>query len=879
MKRPLRFRSVARVLKFVLIIQGCCVSHIHAHHQGVYKTLQTKGDVGTPIARFITNINPPKPVFHVVELDLYRGESITITCPSDVDTVGSLFPANLTRYYTSPPCAPSYLDVTFFTNSDLENELLTCGDENFGTLDDVSDSLILVEYGHSSRRLSFIWNGGKVKRRSTLYYLCLKKIQEAEDEEYIPSALIAVNVIPDAPSMRNNIININNLTYVPPTHDVIYTKEFASTENLTVQCWPKVGNRTIERWKPMDVEVLEHNILHHEVDGKVVLNPSWEESVSLVNVKINLREISDGTLTVKSQSIASMIYLVDGMFYLGCLAGNYDSTRIFNLVPSTVSAIEHIKPSIREVDEGESFNEQDDIYYFQYKVTHARAVSMFCPMETHTLEPRSLLTSAKSKFDTEVSLSFPNTRISTRGNSLVVVDFSNTSALDDVRLQISCQSRSPNYTSYVFSLTNRMMCLFGDTKELWQPCKVVLFPSDEVTIRCPRKTEHKYYPLKPEDMREGYIKVDDDFIRDRHPALSRTVIANPTGDLHKITFNGHDKRTLMRDEIHYECSDEEYEKYTTTESRAIVIIKLVGNYEEIDTTGKITIPISDLLKPTDGPRLFHIFLGAGMTQRIQCSDFFVDNPRLTLYPKGEWEVFDDIPRFFAGMLMDKIPGRKVFATRAMYGLTIAKYARENPSYVDMTLSADYKLSSRSDNAMYFLCARNTLWDDVNSDVAVVQVYIQSNTTKSFGVGVEKGLFRLEYVDERNSYNDATFNIANHDFVAMHCPKGPGETNLPACHTNIMAAFGRNKKIEEFANHRIIDGYNYQGFKSLWYISTEGLKAASHYGPVEVDCYCRDENNAILAVAHLTSISGFLCNGLMISVLSIIFASIGIATNT
>ncbi|GFE53121.1 muA, putative [Babesia ovis] len=855
------------LMKTVVLIQVEPMPSVKELYHGVYKTLQTKGRVGKRIARFMTNINNDRPAFHIVELDLYRGESITVTCPNRADGLDGFFPTELTSYYMTPPKVTEYLNTTSYSKTDLQNQLLESADEKLGSLDDVSDALLLINYGSSSKRLSFLWEGKKVRRPSTLYYICIK--ESKVPERYAPMALIAVRVIPEKPVIQPHVIDMNKLVYAPKECDLIYTKEFSPTDDLTLQCKPAKDGKVKEAWKPLDIEMLQHNILSLTIDGKRLLNPHWRSFVELVNVDVNLDDIDNGTVTVKSKSLSAMLYVPRSRFYLSCAPDNGVSRKVFQLMPNTVAIIDNIKPVAKGNDVNEINEITKHVQQFPYEVTHERTVSLLCPIETHTLKPSVLLTKSRKKFANQVRQNFPNTRISVRGDSVVVIDFSNSAATEDVRMLISCKSNTDDYTSYVFSLTNRMKCLFSDNMELWKPCKVVLFPSEELIVRCPRKSESDYYPLKPDDVRDAYIKVDDDFVMDRHAAISRTLIPKSTGGLHKITFKGHDNRALIRDEIHFECSGEERKEYAPEDNRPIVIIKLVGKFEDSDMMGNVSVPLSDLLKPVDGPRLFHVFLGGGMHHRIDCSEFFINSPQTALYPRGKTEVFDDIPPFFPGMLINKIKGRKVHATRAIVGIRMAKYPKDNPSQVELILDNDYRMSSKSDNAMYFLCARSPLWDDMHSDVAVIQIYIQSNTGRSYGVGVEKGLFGIGQDFAGNVHNDATFNISDHDMLAMHCPKEPGDKILPKCHVLKSSQIIGDQHdsdmvpVDDTITRGIVEYEKLDSIKSLWYISTKPLKNATQFDPLEVDCYCRDENNKTLVVMHLTTKSGFLRHGLLV----------------
>ncbi|GBE59133.1 phosphatidylinositol 4-kinase [Babesia ovata] len=744
---------------------------------GVYKTLQTKGSAGKLIADFTTKLKPDRPTFHVAEVDLYRGESITITCPN-AEGGANFYPSKLTTYYTSPPRGGAHLESSPYTKADIDNELLSFADERLGFLDDINDSLILMPYCDTSRRLSFLWTGEPLRKLSTMYFVCLNECHRREI--YTPSALIAVRAIPDRPIIVENLIQISQIEALPQNHDLVYTKEYSPVDKLVALCKAEGDEKGIGVWTPVDHGAMQHNILHSDGISNSRLNPKWEEAVSLLNVTVNLKHIDVGNLTVKSRDLSSLFRVFHGSFYLSCTSSKQQSERLFHLVSNTVSVIDVIKPSPRATSDSEVTHQLNAVQHHEYNLTHARAVSLFCPLETHTLWPPSLLTAAAEKFVIDMRLMFPSTHLSKRGDYLMVIDFSNSSALEDMKLNISCKSRSPAYTSYIFTLSNTKMCLFDDNMEHWRPCKVILRPSEELIIRCPRRSEKEYYPLQPEDPREGYIKVDDDYVTDRHGAITRTLVTNPRGDTHKIVFSGIHDRSPIRDEIHFECSSHQRD-YSITENSAIVIIKLVGNFEEFDSSGKIIIPDDAILKPADGPKLFHISLDPGQKRRIDCSDFFIDRPATRLYPNNEWEVFDDIPRFYPGVLADKIRGRPVYATRAMYGLTMVKQPKALTSSVELYLDPDYKLSSRSDNAMYFLCARNNSWDDLHSDVAVVQVYIQSNTSNYYGVSAEDALFRLDYAYARSTYRSATFNIAEHNIVALHCPKGPEDKTLPACH--------------------------------------------------------------------------------------------------
>ncbi|EDO08058.1 hypothetical protein BBOV_III004950 [Babesia bovis T2Bo] len=869
--------TIAILLTYVVSIRTDPMPIVNERYNGVYKSLQTKGSVGKRIARFVTNINKDRPVFHVVELDLYRGESITITCPNREDTLDGFFPADPRAYYISPPIAASFLGVMTFSKKDLNNDLMVFSNDKLGYLDDVSDALMQIPYGKKSRRISFLWNGSKVKIPSTLHYICLK--ESKIPERYGPVALIAIRVIPEKPLIQDALIDINNLVYAPSNHDVIYTKEFSAIDKLTVQCTTKDAKEVFDKWKPSDIEMLSHNMLSKKVDDTNVLNPDWAESISMINANITLDDIDHGILGIESLSLSSMVYILRDQFYLTCTSGYRNSDRVFHLVPNTVTTIENIRPTIKRNPIEESPDGYNDIQHYQYRVAHARAVAIFCPMETHMLQPIALLTKAKKRFFREVNLNFPSTRISTRGDSLFVVDFSNSSAIDDVKLQISCQSKTPEYTSYMFTLNNKMACIFGDDIQFWRPCKVVLFPSDQLIIKCPRKTEKESLPLKPDDVRDAYIRVNDKFVLDRHAAIKRTVDTHANEEIHKITFKGHDNRALIRDEIQYECGEHERTDFSTTENRPIIIIKLVGKFEETDLSGTLLIPFNDMLKPIDGPRLFHTFLGGGMNQKINCSDFFIDKPEAFLYPNNRWEAFDDIPPFFSGMLIDRIAGKKVHSNRAIYGLTIEKYPEEKPSHVTMTLSNDYRMSSRSDNAFYFICARGPLWDDMHSDVAVIQVYIEGNANRNYGVGVQSGLFRVNYKYGKGEYNDATFRISDHEVLAMHCPKAATDKNLPECKIVEPKTFVQNPNedgltaLDETIRRGMVEYRNNYGIQSLWYIYTEILKSASKYYPIEVECYCRSEDNVILAVMHLASTAKAIISKIMISCISIIITTI------
>ncbi|GIX60830.1 BmGPI8, Sexual stage antigen, Pfam s48/45 [Babesia caballi] len=834
-----------------------------AHHglsPGVYKTLQTRGTPGKLITRFFANIEEKRPVFHAVEVDLFRGETITINCPCAHRSQSCFYPSTLTSYYTSPPYPTKYLNLTHYTESDLRNDILTFADEKMGSLADISDALMLTRYDDTSRRLSFLWNGKTVNQLTILHFVCLK--QHMDRDIYNPSVLITVRVIPDQPTIQESLLDINSLVYVPQNHDLVYTKEFSTAENLAVQCQSRQSTKE-HMWKAVDLVVLPHNLLVGHEGEETFRSEEWNQSVFSTEMSVNFENVGDGRLLINSNSLSSMFHILKGGVYLNCASNDDEIQQVFRLVSNTVAAIDFIRPRPNPAVEGDTSNEPGEVARYEYMVTNAKAVSMLCPLETHTIEPHSLMSDDSEKFNQEILVNFPNTRVYKRGKSVVVVDFSNSSAIDDMRFEIRCRSTTPNLTSYVFALTNRTMCFFDDNRELWRPCKVVLSPSEELTVRCPRKSENKYLPLQPSDAREGYVKVDDYFVKDRHPALSRNLVVQPIGDIHKITFTGYRNRMLIRDEVHYECGTEERADYKFAGKRPIVIVKLVGEFEDVELDGNIKISAGDLLKPNDGPKLFHVFLGAGMTRKIRCSDFFANHPPTQIYPRSDWEVFDDIPRFFAGMYVDKLRGRPVYATRAMYGLTIKKNPLGSLGYMELSLSDSYKLSSRSDNALYFMCARERLWDDMHSDLVVIQVYIPSNTTNFYGVSVENSLFQLDYEHRSSTYNDATFNIAKYDVVAMHCPKGPTDKRLPECHlrrlplsdsnTNL---FNGNATGEGDLVPQIMQRTEEPGIKSLWYISTEALRQMYNGDPVEVKCYCKSEDETTLAVVNLSSRSGF-----------------------
>ncbi|CDR97075.1 hypothetical protein, conserved [Babesia bigemina] len=848
---------------------------------GVYKTLQTKGSAGKLVADFTTKLTPDRPTFHVAEVDLYRGESITITCPCARATVSNFYPNELTKYYTSPPRGGSCLEAAPYTKDDIANNLLTFADERLGFLDDITDSLILIEYCKSSRRLSFLWTGEKVRALSTMYFVCLNECHRREI--YNPSALIAVRVIPDQPVIMDNFIHISHIDFRPMMHDLIYTKEYSAVDQLIALCRGPEDEKVAGTWTPVEHEAMKHNVLHSDKVTPSRINPKWKDSVSLHNVSVNFKNIGGGSLVVKSRGLSSLFRVFKGKFYLSCTSSNQQLESIFHLVSNTVSVIDIIKPGPRAAgdENGEATHRQKAVQMYEYNLTHARAVALYCPLETHMLWPSSLMSVGAAKFMMEMRLMFPNTRLSKRGEHLMVIDFSNTSALEDMTLQISCKSRTQDYTSYVFALKNTKMCIFDDDMELWRPCKIILRPSEKLLVRCPRRSEREYFPLQPEDVRHGYVRVDDDYVVDKHAGITRSLVKDSRGESHKIVFSGVHGRSPIRDEVHYECSSHQRD-YSTTENSPIVIVKLVGEFEEFDSAGKILIPDNSILKPTDGPKLFHILLAAGQKRRIDCSDFFVNRPATRLYPSKAWEVYDDIPRFFPGVLMDKIRGRPLYATRAMHGLTMVKQPKNAESVFEMYLDPDYVLSSRSDNAMYFLCTRNHLWDDQNSDVAVVQIYIRSNTPNHYGVSAEDALFRLDYSYPKSTYNSATFNIAEHNVVALHCPKGPDDKILPECHdVNAPSLDTQSTAVQRSSNllQNIMEKNTRGGFKSLWYISTDMLRNESQQPVVDVECRCLDENNELLAVVYLTSRSGMAHAAVKFITVAAILAIFGTASIT
>ncbi|KAK1932703.1 hypothetical protein X943_000428 [Babesia divergens] len=834
---------------------------------GVYKTLQTKGNGGHQITSFVKRFSVEKPVYDVVELDLNRGESITISCPTPKGGP-TLFPSRLTAYYRSPPHGVGRLNMRHYSENDLLNELLMEGDEVLGLLENVSDALIMIPYGEYSRRLSFLWKGRDVKEVSTLYFVCLKEYLTPNTFE--PSALIVVRVISDNSYIRDHVIDMTYVDYVPRNHDMIYTKEYSPNDDLTVTCKSKEGSDTQEAWRLLDLHMLPHNLLSKEGDDGLVLNERWMEHLILTAVEINLDHMDKGIIKVTSRDLSSMIYMYEWAFYISCTNASSQSNKIFRIVPNTVSTLDLLKPHAKQPQNEESATLPENVSLFEYKVSQGKAVALFCPSKTHTLEPKSLMLGTDETFKKEIHLNLPNTKISNRGNSLVVIDFSNTSALNNVRFQIRCWSRDKTFTSYVFALTNRMACIFDDNMDFWRPCKAVLFPSEELSIRCPRKSEKTQYGLMPEDIREGYVRVDDDYVKDRHSALSRSISQEPTGEVHKITFIGHENRALIRDEIHYECADKDRVNYTTSENMPIVIIKLVGKFEKVNEEGHLFIYPADLLTPSAPPKLFYVLLSPGTTRTIRCADFFVDVENLSMYPREDMEVFDDIPRFFSGLMLSKVKGKPVYSTRAIHGLDITKSPPRRPTSVILSLTDDYELTSRSDEAMYFVCARKDVWDDEHTDVAVIQVYVPTNTTDLYGASVERGLFRLDDDSNTGTHDDATFNILEHNVIAMHCPKGPYDINLPKC---IDMATEEDDAEEEYDNEvpAILGQKEPGAFRSLWFISTDTLKKPHLDPTVNVACHCLSESGTIMATVRLISHSGHVSFRIKYGILAIVIA--------
>ncbi|KAK1444725.1 hypothetical protein BgAZ_106310 [Babesia gibsoni] len=837
---------------------------------GVYKTQRTKGSGGEKITSFHARLISERPVYNVVELDLNRGESITITCPATKDGIETLFPSSFTTYYRRPPNSIRHSNTNHFMKTDLLNELLREGDGVMGLLEDLSNSLILIPYGKNSRRLSFLSKGNRAAALTTMYFICLKEYISSTTFEV--SALIAIRVIPDVPSISIHHIALTALDYLPKHHDLVYTKEYSPVDDLVVKCKTE-GIDSQYRWKLLDFKHFPHNILVDRSEHSIILDKTWREHAYFIDMDISLEATGSEDIRVTSKDLSSIFHTLGGDFYISCTNESDKSNRIFHLVGNTVSVSQLIKPEPTSIlEEGE--NVHDGVPHYNYHVIQGEAVAIYCPIRTHKLDPPFLISDRSSAFETETYLNFPNTKISKRGNSLAIIDFSNTSVLNSVKLQIKCTCENGNLGSYVFSLSNHNACIFDDSLELRRPCKVVLFPSEDLWVKCPRKSDKEYYGLTPEDIRDGYIQVDDSFVKDRHAALSRTVIRNPTGDINQITFLGHKNRSLIRDEIHFLCAESDSADYKMSENSPTVIVKLVGQFEEVDDGGKLIIKREDLLLPSSAPKLFYVLLDAGISINIHCTDFFADGGGdLLIYPSGKWEVFDDIPHLFNGLIFSKVKANRVHESRAIKGLKINKFPQCNPSSVSLELADDYRLTSRSDNAMYFVCAKNDVWDDRNTNVAVIQVYIPSNTTDLYGVGVKEGLFRLENYSTNSTYSDSNFNLFKHKAIAMHCPKAENDLHLPQCYdlsvkSDISAKGDLDGEIDA-----LIDGKEMSGFQSLWLLKTEILQRTYMDGDVNIICYCLAEDGTILAKARLSKTSNFTVLNCIVGIIAIVLTAI------